>query len=148
AFRSQSADCRIHLVSRSGNLPQRHSLAPWSVPPIEITPGMGIRQIFRALRRHVQELRKLGMCWQTAVDSLRPISNDVWRSLPSAERQRFLRHLKTLWETHRSRLAPAVADRFDHYCHDGSVDVIAGRIASAQAAVGLVAVQVALRHGG
>ncbi len=38
-----------------------------------------------------------------------PTSKAIWRSLPLAERARFLRHAATLWDVHRHRIPPQTA---------------------------------------
>ncbi|HEX3877482.1 MAG TPA: hypothetical protein VHW24_10880 [Bryobacteraceae bacterium] len=148
ALRSHGGAGVVYMLSRSAQLPQTHSLLSSSMPPVAIRSGMGVKRILLALRAQAAGLRRDGMCWQSAIDALRPISNDVWRELPSSERRRFLRHLKTLWETHRSRVAPAVAERLNRYRAEGSVEVIAGRIRESRAAGDAIEVCVAVRNGG
>ncbi len=148
ALLSQAPGCTIYMVSRSGHLPQAHSLASSTAPPIAIRPGMSVRGMLRSLRAQIAGLRQAGKCWQGSIDALRPISNDVWHGLPASERRRFHRRLKTLWDIHRSRLAPSVAERLNRYRAEGSVEVIAGRMRESRIAGDAIEVRVAVRNGG
>ncbi len=56
--------------------------------------------------------RRTGGDWRSVVDGLRPHTALLWRSMPPAERQRFLTRLRPFWEVHRHRMALAVAEQF------------------------------------
>jgi uncharacterized NAD(P)/FAD-binding protein YdhS len=87
------------------------------------------------------------MCWRIAIDSLRPISNQIWQELPAEDRRRFLRHLKTYWETHRHRMAPEVRLRMAHYEKNGAVEVVAGRLRETRRHGNTTTVRITLRQG-
>ena len=65
----------------------------------------GRRITFRELRERARAGQEAGIDWRSTIDALRPISNEVWGELSLTDRRRFMRHLRTLWETHRSRSA-------------------------------------------
>ena len=148
ALESQPGGCHIHILSRSGNLPQVHPTNSVMLPPLAIAPGDSLRQILHGLRAQIRDAQERGIAWQAAIDALRPISNQVWHGLSLADRRRFHRHLKTWWETHRSRMAPSISERLDRYRAEGRVEIIAGRLQQTAAADGRIEVRVALRHGG
>jgi uncharacterized NAD(P)/FAD-binding protein YdhS len=148
ALESQSNRCHITMLSRSGNLPQVHPASAVTFPTPPIAEYETITQIVRELRAQVRTARESGIGWQAVIDALRPISNAVWHRLPVAERRRFHRHLKTYWETHRSRMPPFVHERLQQLRTNGSLEVIAGRLIECAGRDGEVAVHVALRNGG
>jgi uncharacterized NAD(P)/FAD-binding protein YdhS len=128
ALHGQALPCKTYMVSRRGILPQVHDLrSAAGSPPAFDEPG-NIRKMFGQLRAQIGRLREANGCWRTAVDALRPVSNEIWHRMPLADRSRFLRHLKTYWETHRHRMAPQVRSRMDELRARGEVEVIAGRI--------------------
>ena len=143
ALRNQSDRCHITMLSRSGNLPQVHPVVPATFPTPPIAKFERITSIVRELRAQVRSAHESGIGWQAVIDSLRPISNAVWNRLPLAERRRFHRHLKTYWETHRSRMPPSVHERVERYRAEGTLEVIAGRLIEGDAVV-----RIALRNGG
>jgi uncharacterized NAD(P)/FAD-binding protein YdhS len=131
----------ITLVSRTGLVPQVHSAAP--VLPADLsslaselvaTPGgVRARELLHGIRRAVRELDASGGDWRSVVDGLRPHTARLWRSMPTAERQRFLARLRPFWEAHRHRMALEVAEPFRTLADRGEVRVVAGRVESARA---------------
>jgi uncharacterized NAD(P)/FAD-binding protein YdhS len=64
------------------------------------------------------------------VDSLRPVTQQIWQSLPVDEQRRFLRHARSQWDIHRHRLAPEIADIFSDMEAEGQIRFHTGRITS------------------
>lgn len=139
--------CEVFALSRRGLLPQVHDLRRAPSPPPEFEEPGNVRAMFRQLRSRIRELRAAHGCWRSAADALRPISNQIWQGLPLADQSRFLRHLRTYWETHRHRMAPQVRRRVDQYREQGSLQVIAGRISNAARKGDGVELTVAGRRG-
>jgi uncharacterized NAD(P)/FAD-binding protein YdhS len=128
ALLGQSRDCEVTALSRRGLLPQVHDLRRAPAPPPAFGDTGNLRAVFRELRSRIQTLRESDGCWRQAVDALRPLSNTVWQQLPLNDQRRFLRHIRTYWETHRHRMAPQVVRQLDEYRQRGSFHVLAGRI--------------------
>jgi uncharacterized NAD(P)/FAD-binding protein YdhS len=136
----------ITLVSRNGLLPQVHTATP--VSPADLNPlvsdlvatpvGVWARELLHRIRRSVRELEASGGDWRSVVDGLRPHTARLWRSMPTAERQRFLCRLRPFWEVHRHRMAIEVAEPFQALVNRGEVRVAAGRVESAKAEDDLV----------
>ncbi|WP_240529784.1 FAD/NAD(P)-binding protein [Streptomyces mangrovisoli] len=80
-------------------------------------PGQAASEYLARLRRvvygHVSRSRRTQGDWRPAVDSLRPYTARLWRSLTPEERAEFLAREGALWNTHRHRMAPATAERVD-----------------------------------
>ncbi len=148
ALHGQTLPCMTYMISRRGILPQVHDLrrAPGS-PPVFEEPR-NIRSMFHQLRAEISRLREADGCWRMAVDALRPVSNELWRRLPLADRSRFLRHLKTYWEAHRHRMKPQVRRRMGELRAQGKVEVIAGRIRGSARKSEAVEMTIAQRSGG
>jgi len=147
ALLSQTPDCEVYALSRRGLLPQGHDLrrAPAEPPAFE-QPG-NLRAMFRDLRSRIQDLRDSDGCWRSAVDALRPVSNPLWQQLTLTDQRRFLRHLRTYWETHRHRMAPEVRRRVTGYLRENRFRVLAGRVRKIARKGDLVEVTVASRGG-
>jgi len=62
-----------------------------------------------ALRRIRAEIECARMPWQAVVDALRPFTNAIWEAWSLPERQRFMRHLFSVWNHHRHRMPEQVA---------------------------------------
>lgn len=124
---------RIDAISRHGLLPQRH--APRRAPPMPLPLGLqralddgDLRRALRAVR----DVLRIVDDWRGVIDALRLRVRGFWQRLDATQRARFLRHLRSLWETHRHRLAPDVADEIDTLRGRGQVRVQAARLLHAR----------------
>ncbi len=118
----------IVALSRRGLLPQRHGGGPpgdpGDMPPFPAELNALSRQLRLCSRRSMEA----GGTWQAIIDQLRPFTADVWQTMSLTDRQRFLRHLRPWWDTHRHRLSGEVATRIATARSSGQLSVKAGRI--------------------
>ncbi len=138
----------IHLASRRGLLPQAHRshARPGHCPP----PDTGdwpntARGMLVALRRELRVAAAAGVDWREVIASLRPITQALWQRLPLGEQERFLRHLRPYWDSHRHRAAPETHRAITAMQRGGRLFVHAGRLAEVTA-VG-PRLRVSLVHG-
>lgn len=138
-----------HTLSRRGLLPLSHAAhaAAHSTPPLEF-PTPRVLAMMRTLRVRAARERKRGADWRVVVDALRPITQELWRSLPISEQRRFLRHVRPYWEIHRHRVAPRVAAEIERELQSGSVVRHAGAMASVENSEGGLRVTVRRRGRG
>jgi uncharacterized NAD(P)/FAD-binding protein YdhS len=135
---------RTLALSRRGLLPRRHPQVPpppARVPPPDLREARSVRRLVRALRRAVAAEEAAGGDGRSVVDALRPQVQAIWASLPGRERERFLRHVRPFWDTHRHRMAPQVSDSIDTLLAVGAFEVRAGRVVDASAEAGLLRVR-------
>jgi uncharacterized NAD(P)/FAD-binding protein YdhS len=128
ALHSKKFRGKIHLLSRHGLLPhchQRREPLPqfWD----ERSPRT-VRGLLRLFREQADAATAAGSSWHAAMDSLRPLVQEIWQSLPLKEQRRFLRHARAYWEIHRHRIAPEISSIFRGMIADGQVNVHAGRL--------------------
>jgi uncharacterized NAD(P)/FAD-binding protein YdhS len=119
---------KIHMLSRHGLLPKTHKPtedwpARWDHPPTQ-----RVRGLVRLIRKEVAKAERQNSDWRAVIDSLRPFAQSIWRSLPQQERRRFLRHLRTLWDVHRHRVAPEIGKLLESEMAESRLEVHAGRI--------------------
>lgn len=102
----------IQAISRRGLLPRTHAAvsAVERILPAATAPRR-VLALFERIRAEVRCAEARGGDWRAVLDSLRPDTRDLWRNLPLAEKQRFLRHVRPWWDVHRHRMAPSVAAR-------------------------------------
>src|SRR5215472_1761475 len=93
---------RIHLLSRRGLIPATHP--PRMFKPVELPPSP------KRLRALVRLFREGSACSdaRAVLDTLRPELGAFWQGLTREEQRRFLRHVRTWFDTIRHRLAPQV----------------------------------------
>lgn len=118
----------IHILSRRGLLPHSHKAAAiWPLFWNDQSPRT-VRGLLRLVRTQIEGANKEGSNWRAVIDSLRPFTQEIWRSLSLAERRRFLRHVRPYWDVHRHRVAPAIGARLASQIQNGQIKVHAGRI--------------------
>lgn len=123
----------ITALSRHGLLPRAHSDQP--IDPIALPPTVlhalnahDLRLLVRALR----SLTPIVPDWRALIDALRPYLQGFWRGLPTLDRERFLRHLRSYWEVLRHRLAPTLSAELESLRERGRLRVRAGRLLRAR----------------
>jgi uncharacterized NAD(P)/FAD-binding protein YdhS len=133
ALRDRGHRAVIHAVSRHGLLPQPHRAA--AVPPPHYPRPAGLdgwprtaAGLLRMLRAEVDAAANAGIDWREVHTSLRADTPALWMSLSQTEKERFLRHARPYWETHRHRAAPQTAAAIRELLADGRLQVTAARL--------------------
>jgi uncharacterized NAD(P)/FAD-binding protein YdhS len=103
------------------------------VPAVEralpaATAPRNVLALLKRIRREIERAAGTGHDWRSVIDSLRPDTRGLWRQLPLAEKQRFLRHVRPWWDVHRHRMAPAVAARIEAARASGQLTVRRARL--------------------
>ena len=136
ALRDRDHEGRIHAVSRRGLLPQPHRVS--AAPPPHLDPPEALDEwpdtalgMLRGLRREAREKTRDGVDWREVVTSIRHDTPALWQRLDESERERFLRHLRPYWETHRHRSSPETAHGVETMVADGRLQVVGGRLVGA-----------------
>ncbi|HEX3736705.1 MAG TPA: FAD/NAD(P)-binding protein [Solirubrobacterales bacterium] len=122
---------RVRAVSRHGLVPRRHrrdltNLRRFHIP---IESG-GIDPVVGAIFGQICRVSQQGDDWRDVIDSMRPATPRLWKGLRVEEKRRFLAEFQRLWDVHRFRMAPAVADRFDALRAAGRLEIGANAIVS------------------
>jgi len=120
----------ITALSTHGLVPPPHRPPHEAIPPfLEVRPaGARIAGLLREVRDRASAAASQGHDWRAVMDAIRPLGQPVWRSLGEAERRRFLRHVRSHWEIHRHRAAPAASEQVAQLRRMGRLVVRAGRI--------------------
>lgn len=123
----------LFAISRHGLLPRPHvrpvaPASPDALPPGMAAPPRTVARYTRLVRRHVAERAASGGDWREVITALRPVTPELWMGLTHAERARFLRHLRPLWDVHRHRAPPETASEIGRMLASGDLSVRAARI--------------------
>jgi len=126
---------RVVALSRRGLIPRTHADFNPAPVALEDVPQGDPRTLTRWLRK-----RAASVGWRAAIDSLRPHSHALWQSMDAPGQRRFLRHGRPWWDVHRHRIAPEVGATVARMVANGQLEIVAGRIASAEPVEGGIAV--------
>ncbi len=119
----------VIALSRRGLLPNPHKESGvWPMPSFSPNERNSSLALLVRLRREVRRAQTMSVDWRSVVDSIRPVTSELWRGLPEEERARFLRHLRPYWDVHRHRMAPPVSQLLDLMVASGFAQVCRGRI--------------------
>ncbi len=120
----------IYALSRRGLTPRMHLDPPMPAPSTPLQLPQNLSDALHEFRREVRAMAERGEPWQLAVDRMRSVTPSLWRALPLAAQQRFLRHLRVWWDVHRHRAAPEIAAKAQALHESGRLRVLAGEIVS------------------
>jgi uncharacterized NAD(P)/FAD-binding protein YdhS len=113
---------RIRAVSRHGLVPRRHRRGLTNLRRFYIPTETGrIEPIVAAIFAQICRVSQQGDDWRDVIDSMRPVTPQLWKALRTEEKERFLAEFQRLWDVHRFRMAPEVADRFGALGADGRI---------------------------
>lgn len=126
---------RILALSRHGLRSLGHSAqAVDAFGEFALNPAGTAGDLLRRVRRSVTEAAHFGVPWQAVLDRVRQQGPAIWQALPLLERRRLVRHLRTLWDVHRFRIAPQVEAVLDRRVADGTLKIAAARVIASAAA--------------
>jgi len=124
----------ITAISRHGLIPAKHVNArvypawEWTINPVEAprsTLGM-----LRSLKKEIQKAKEQNYTWHSVIDSIRPVTQILWKQLSTSEKKKFLKYVSTFWGIHRHRMAPEIWEGINYMNQTGRLTLIAGKILS------------------
>lgn len=92
------------------------------------------RSLLRSVRQTLEQAKNEGLSWHPVLDALRDQAPSIWGALPAAERRRLVRHLRSLWDAHRFRIAPQVETVLDRRLQEGSLSILPASLHSVSVA--------------
>jgi uncharacterized NAD(P)/FAD-binding protein YdhS len=115
----------VIMLSRHGLLPQPHQ-AHDAVAIDWANSGHTPRELLRTFKQALLS----GSNWRGTIDSLRPHTQRLWLGFSNWQKRQFLRHLRTIWDTHRHRMAGSVASFMQNELESGNTSIVSGQLAS------------------
>ena len=119
-------------VSRHGCLPFAHAVQPLAPYPFQndlntsLLACDGPLAVLHHIRAAVDAAPDVH--WHAIIDGMRPVNARLWQAFSPAQRRRFLRHLRWLWESVRHRAAPAPFATVQALLDSGRLEVRAARV--------------------
>jgi uncharacterized NAD(P)/FAD-binding protein YdhS len=157
AARQPNRRASITMISRSGLMPAVHaSVAQTPVDPIPMLNDLalsarvtGVRGLLRAVRRVIRGSASAPpQDWRAVIDGLRPYTQGLWSALSQAEKRRFVRHVRPIWDAHRHRMAPEIGACIEALRASGFFTAVRGRIRAGEADSKSLRLRVEVFHRG
>lgn len=119
----------LNAISTRGLLPAVHKLG-FTYPSFyeEIKSFSRITDLLKAVRSHTEKAVANGSDWRAVIDSLRPVTQEIWLNLPLAEKKYFMQHLSRYWNVARHRMPPEAAGILDELRGTGQLQILKGRL--------------------
>ncbi len=133
------AGATVHVTSRHGMLPLAHADRPAPKPALPALPEeLNLQSATQLVLGQV----KAATDWRAGIDSLRPVTQELWQQLPLDDQIRFIRGgALRRWGRARHRVAPEIGARLDELIAEGRLVSHEGTVASATEGVGKVEVR-------
>jgi uncharacterized NAD(P)/FAD-binding protein YdhS len=122
----------VRFVSRNGRFPLPHASTHGApAVPVRVDTEVlasGPRHAVRLIRALVDEQHAAGGSWHAVLDAVRPHVAATWQRWSAADRQRFLRRLRPLWDVHRHRAPLAVLGLLERGIETGRIETLRGSV--------------------
>jgi uncharacterized NAD(P)/FAD-binding protein YdhS len=105
---------QITAISRHGLLSQpRTALPVQAFGDFQRHPAKTVSDLLRRVRAITRDLQLAGRPWEDVIDAIRQQGGTIWGNLSLVERQRFQRHLRPYWDSHRYQVSPVIDGFFN-----------------------------------
>ena len=121
---------KIYSISPNGFniLPHRHSGVKYTAHLEEIDENISLINFVQIVNKHIKILREFGVSAEPIIDSLRPITQKIWRNLSILEKKVFMARLRHLFGVARHRIPLHIYDKIQKLRLDGTLHIQSGKI--------------------
>ena len=120
------------LISISPNgfniLPHRHNGLVYSKLLEDVSTQTSLFDLVKSFNKHMKLIREFGLSAEPLIDSLRPLTQTLWRSFTIAERRIFMTRLRHLWGVARHRIPLHIHDKLQQLRIDGRLQIFSGKL--------------------
>lgn len=112
-------------------LSHRHSTIKYSklIEDLEkLDNKINLYEIVRLVNIHIKLVRDFGISAEPIIDSLRPFTQKIWKSLSEKEKKIFMSRLRHLWGVARHRIPLHTYDKIQQLRIDKLLHIISGKI--------------------
>lgn len=120
------------IVSISPNgfniLPHRHNGLSYTKLVEEIGDKTSLFELVNLFNKHMKLIREYGLSAEPLIDSLRPLTQTIWKRLTIAEKRIFMARLRHLWGVARHRIPLHIHDRLQQLRIEGRLHIVSGKL--------------------
>lgn len=120
------------IVSISPNgfniLPHRHNGLSYTKLVEEIGEKTGLFELVKLFNKHMKLIREYGLSAEPLIDSLRPLTQTIWKRLTIAEKRIFMSRLRHLWGVARHRIPLHIHDKLQQLRIEGRLHIVSGKL--------------------
>jgi uncharacterized NAD(P)/FAD-binding protein YdhS len=133
----------IYSISPNGFniLPHRAHGLKYSKLAEELNEDLSLFELLKLVNKHIKLVRKNGVSAEAVIDSLRPHTQKIWKSLSAQEKQFFMSRLRHLWGVARHRIPMHSHDKIQQLRIDGKLHINSGKIINFEEKEDFIAVE-------
>ena len=133
----------IYSISPNGFniLPHRANGLKYSRLVEELNDDLSLFELLKLVNKHIKIVRKNGISAEAVIDSLRPHTQKIWKSLSQKEKNIFMSRLRHLWGVARHRIPLHSHDKIQQLRIDGKLHINSGKIINFEEKEGFIAVE-------
>lgn len=120
------------IVSISPNgfniLPHRHNGLSYTKLVQEIGDKTSLFDLVKLFNKHMKLIREYGLSAEPLIDSLRPLTQTIWKRLTMDEKRIFMSRLRHLWGVARHRIPLHIHDKLQQLRIEGRLHIVSGKL--------------------
>lgn len=121
---------RILSISPNGFniLPHRHNGLTYTKLIEEISNQINLFDLVKLFNKHMKLIREYGLSAEPLIDSLRPLTQSIWRRLTISEKRIFMARLRHLWGVARHRIPLHIHDKLQQLRIEDRLHIFSGKL--------------------
>lgn len=121
---------RILSISPNGFniLPHRHNGLAYTKLLEEVSDQTNLFELVKLFNKHMKLIREFGLSAEPLIDSLRPLTQTVWKRLTIAEKRIFMSRLRHLWGVARHRIPLHIHDKLQQLRIEDRLHIFSGKL--------------------
>lgn len=121
---------RILSISPNGFniLPHRHNGLAYNKLREEMSDQTNLFDLVKLFNKHMKLIREYGLSAEPLIDSLRPLTQTIWKRLTVVEKQVFMARLRHLWGVARHRIPLHIHDKLQQLRIEDRLHIFSGKI--------------------
>ena len=129
-LRENGFENEIYSISPNGFniLPHRHNGFVYTKLIDELKDDATFLDIVKLFNKHIKLIREFGLSAEPVVDSLRPLTQEIWKRLTQREKKIFISRFRNLWGVARHRIPLHIYDKLQKQRIDDKLNIRAGKL--------------------
>ena len=120
----------VHTLSPNGFalLPHKYNLLVYEKIIEELPADYNLHSLFSLVHRHAKALINVGIGAHLVIDALRPYTQQIWQTLTTEEKKKFIKRLSHAWTILRHRIPLHIYEQVQEMRMNRQLLTYAGRI--------------------
>jgi uncharacterized NAD(P)/FAD-binding protein YdhS len=120
----------IYSISPNGLniLPHSENVLVYSMLVDELDADLSLYELLKLVNKHIKLAKNFGISAEPIIDSLRPLTQKIWKALSEKEKALFMSRLRHLWGMARHRIPLSSHDKIQQLRMQGELHINSGKI--------------------